>query len=837
MSDPSRLPRTVVPSRYELTLTPDLRTAAFAGEETVTMTVGEATREVLLNAADLEIGAVLAWDERGRQVAARAELEPAHERARLVFAEPLAPGVWRLRLAFTGALNDKLRGFYRSRYRDADGVEHLLAATQFEATDARRAFPCWDEPAFKAVFGATLVVDEKLAAVSNTRVLETRPGPRPGTKAVRFADTIVMSTYLVAFIVGELEATDPVMVGRTPVRVWGMPGKQPIARFGQAIAAFSLEFFEQYYGMPYPGDKLDLLAIPDFASGAMENLGAITFRETALLVDEKTATHNELERVADVVAHEVAHMWFGDLVTMAWWNGIWLNEAFATFMEMLCVDAWKPEWERWVTFGVSRAAALALDGLRSTRPVEFPVTAPKEAEAMFDALTYEKGASVLRMLEQHLGPEAFRDGIRRYLARHAFGNTETRDLGAALGAADVMEAWVFSPGYPVITVAEAGGRLVLAQERFTYLPAPADAGRQRWQVPVSLRLQAGGVVRTEKRLLTGTEERLELPGALDWVIVNAGGHGYYRVRYAPPLLGALAAHAAAVAIPIERFNLVNDAWASTVAGVSPLAEYLELTARFRAETDRNVWTGLIGSFAYLNRALDAAERPRLQALVRDRLGPMVLRLGWEPRAGENELTRQLRGDLLGAIGTLGDDPAVQARAREIYRGDPTLVDPPVLSAAIAITAFAGGPAEYDDALSRFKTARTPQDEQRYLYALAAFRQPELAAQTLERTLNGDVRTQDAPFVVRGMLMSAYVRELAWRFARTRWQEMAARYPPSAYRRMWEGVVGLATPALEREVIEFFRTTAIDLGGKKLAQYLEQLRIAVAFHERTPRLTT
>jgi puromycin-sensitive aminopeptidase len=837
MSDPYRLPRTVLPSRYELTLTPDLGTAAFAGEETVTVTVGEATREVLLNAADLEIGAVLAWDARGREVAGRAELEPAHERARLVFAEPLAPGVWRLRLAFTGALNDKLRGFYRSRYRDADGVEHLLAATQFEATDARRAFPCWDEPAFKAVFAATLVVDAKLSAVSNTRVLETRPGPRPGTKAVRFADTIVMSTYLVAFVVGELEATDPVMVGRTPVRVWGMPGKQPIARFGQAIAAFALEFFEQYYGTPYPGDKLDLLAIPDFASGAMENLGAITFRETALLVDEKTATHNELERVADVVAHEVAHMWFGDLVTMAWWNGIWLNEAFATFMEMLCVDAWKPEWERWVTFGVSRAAALALDGLQSTRPVEFPVTAPREAEAMFDALTYEKGASVLRMLEQHLGPEAFRDGIRRYLARHAFGNTETRDLGEALGAADVMEAWVFSPGYPLITVAETGGRLVLAQERFTYLPQPAQAGRQRWQVPVALRLRAGGVVRTEQRLLTGAEERLELPGALDWVIVNAGGHGYYRVRYAPPLLGALAAEAAALATPIERFNLVNDTWASTVAGQSPLAEYLELTARFRAETDRNVWSGLIGSFAYLNRVLDAAERPRLQALVRDRLGPMVARLGWAPRAGENELTRQLRGDLLGALGTLGDDPAVQAQAREVYRGDPTLVDPPVLSAAIAITAFVGGPAEYDDALSRFRTARTPQDEQRYLYALAGFRQPELAAQTLERTLNGDVRTQDAPFVVRAMLMSAYVRELAWRFARTRWQEMAATYPPSAYRRMWEGIVGLATPALEREVIEFFRTTAIDLGGKKLAQYLEQLRIAVAFHERRPRLTT
>jgi puromycin-sensitive aminopeptidase len=836
MSDPFRLPRTVVPTRYDLTLTPDLERATFGGEATVTVTVAEPTQDVLIHAVDLDIAAVAARDAHDREVPGRADLEPAHERARLVFRESLAPGQWRLRLTFTGVLNDKLRGFYRSRYADADGGEHLLAATQFEATDARRAFPCWDEPAFKAVFATTLVVDEGLAAVSNTRVLETQPGPRPGTKRLRFADTIVMSTYLVAFVVGELEATDPVMVGRTPVRVWCVPGKQPLAHFGQAIAAFSLEFFEKYYGMPYPGDKLDCLAIPDFASGAMENLGAITFRETALLVDEKTATHNELERVADVVAHEVAHMWFGDLVTMSWWNGIWLNEAFATFMEMLCVDAWKPEWERWVTFGVARAAALALDGLQNTRSIEVPVTAPKEAEAMFDALTYEKGASVLRMLEQHLGPETFRDGIRRYLRRHQFGSTETRDLWDALDAADIMEAWIFRPGYPVVTVAEGGGRLVLAQERFAYLGAPPGADLEHWRVPVTLRFRAGGVVRSVQLLLTDAEHRVELPGALDWVIVNAGGHGYYRVRYAPELLGRLAAHAAQVATPIERFNLVNDAWASTVAGGLPLAEYLALTTRFREEGNRNVWTALIGSFAYLNRVIDAGERPGLQAVVRDRLGPMVDRLGWAPRAGESELTRQLRGDLLGAIGTLGDDPAAQARARALHRGDPTLVDPPVLSAAIAIAAFAGGPAEYDEVLARFKTARTPQDEQRYLYALAGFRQPELCHRTLERTLNGEFRTQDAPFVVRAMLMSVHARDLAWQFAKTRWAEMAARYPASAYRRMWEGVVGLATPALEQEVVEFFRATPIDLGGKKLAQYLEQLRIAVAVHERPPRLT-
>src|SRR5436189_137845 len=265
-------------------------------------------------------------------------MDAATERCRIAFPSRVAPGAWRLRLTFTGPLNDKLRGFYRSSYKDASGVTRLLAATQFEATDARRAFPCWDEPAFKAVFAVTLAIDPALTAVSNMRVAaERREG---GKKVLTFADTIKMSTYLVAFVVGELEATDPVLVGEAPVRVWCVPGKRRLAAFGHEVAVASLGFFEAYYGLPYPGDKLDLLAIPDFAAGAMENFGAITFRETALLVDERAASHADRERVADVVAHENAHMWFGDLVTMAWWNGLWLNEAFATVMEMVAVNGW-----------------------------------------------------------------------------------------------------------------------------------------------------------------------------------------------------------------------------------------------------------------------------------------------------------------------------------------------------------------------------------------------------------------------------------------------------------------------------------------------------------------
>ncbi|MEK7220108.1 MAG: M1 family aminopeptidase, partial [candidate division NC10 bacterium] len=463
---------------------------------------------------------------------------------------------------------------------------------------------------------------------------------------------------------------------------------------------------------PYPGDKLDLIAIPDFAFGAMENLGAITFRETALLVDERAATHAELARVADVVAHEIAHMWFGDLVTMAWWNGLWLNEAFATFMEMLAVDAWKPEWQRWVSFGVSRAAALEVDGLISSRAIEFEVVAPKDAEAMFDVLTYEKGGAVLRMLEQYLGPAVFREGVRRYLADHQFGNAETSDLWMALGRASnqpipaIMDGWIFRPGYPMVTVrSENGGRrLCFSQRRFTYLNSEADAS-DLWQVPINFRVTVNGEVRNLRLLLSAGEDHVELPGRLDWVVANEGGHGFYRLRYAADLLEKLADRPFEILAPVERFNLINDAWASALAGLSPVGEFLDLTARLKDETDRNVWTALLASLAYLNRVITPDDRPLMEALVRDRLGPTVARLGFAPAPGESELTRQLRGELLRAMGPLGNDAAVQARARDLcvgFRDDPSAADPNVLAALIAVLAHAGGEAEYVEFLGKFK---------------------------------------------------------------------------------------------------------------------------------------
>jgi puromycin-sensitive aminopeptidase len=834
-----KLPKTVHPERYQIRLTPDLVAFTFDGEETITIRIVEPIKEIVLNAAELKIhsAAVVAHD--GRMLTGTTTLDEINERAIFTFPETLSPGPWQLRLSFAGILNDKLHGFYRSSYKDANGQDKMLASTQFESTDARRAFPCWDEPAHKAVFQTTLVIPENLTAISNTSIIRETPISGTSKKEVAFADTIKMSTYLVAFIVGEFAGTDPVYVDNAPLRVWAVPGKGHLAKFGQEIGAASLQFFSNYYNRPYPGDKLDLIAIPDFASGAMENLGAITFRETALLVDENTASRSEMERVADVVAHENAHMWFGDLVTMQWWNGLWLNEAFATFMEMLAVDHCKPDWQRWTSFSVSRAAAMVVDGLKSTRPIEFPVHQPAEAAGMFDVLTYEKGAAVLRMLEQYLGSEAFRAGISLYLKKHEFANTETTDLWDAIEessrqpARALMDTWVFQPGYPLISVHREGNDIIVSQQLFRYLQDGGD-GDRRWQAPIFLRAGTVKGPMNQIVLLTDDQVRITLPAIPEWVVVNAGGHGFYRVRYSQELLNRLSANFYDNLSAVERFNLVNDTWAAAQAGLVSMVTYLDLLQLFRNEQDHNVWTAILGSCHYLYRLLDASQRPALQAFLRRLLTPIVQKLGWSPQAGEHELIGQVRGELIGALGVLGDDPEIQAEARscyEQYKKDRNAIDRNVVPALVSILAHIGGAAEYQEFTANFKAAKTPQEETRYLFALAAFRPADLFERTLQLTLNGEVRTQNAPYLMRSILLNTDGRERAWAFLKEHWEEMGRQYPDNSIVRRCEGLISLVAPQLEADVVEFISTHPVKQGAKTMEQHLEKLRVAVAAKQR------
>ncbi len=831
-----RLPKTVTPRRYELRLIPDLTQFTFAGEERVAIVVNAPTSEIVLNALELDVDRVSVERDK-TSINGKAELDPKKERAILRFERPLDPGEWTLNLAFRGILNDKLHGFYRSQYQDAAGKTHTVATTQFESTDARRAFPCWDEPELKASYKVTLVIDQGLAAISNAHAESEKPSAIKGKKEVVFAETMVMSTYLVAFIIGEFEATVPVDAG-TPLRVVHVPGKSHLSNFAREIGAYSLKYFANYYGLPYPGDKVDLIAIPDFASGAMENLGAITFRETALLVDEKTASRAEMERVADVISHENAHMWFGDLVTMKWWNGIWLNEAFATFMEMLAVNAWKPQWRRWDSFSVSRAAAMGIDGLKSTRPIEFTVNSPEEARAMFDVLTYEKGASVLRMLEQYMGEEEFRKGIGGYLKKHEYSNAETTDLWDALEESSkqpvrkMMDSWIFQPGFPIIR-AEAGpdGKsLKVSQRRFFLLP-DGTANDQLWHVPLMIRAKTDRGIVNKKIVLTERESTVPLDGTCEWALLNEGGHGFYRVNYSPVLLQSITRNLSELK-PIERFGLVSDTWAATVAGLSPLSEFLKMARLFTDETDLNAWRALIGAFNYLDMIVDDADRPALAAEVRKIVGPAFARLGWEPKPGEDELTRQLRGVVVAVLGTIGEDGAIRTRAQQLYAlwdDDPSKADRDIAPALVSILAYSGAASRYEEFKKKFKSARTPQEEQRYLFSLANFHDKALLRKTMEMTLDGEVRTQNAPYLMHSLLVNNASRYDAWDFIRSHWDEMTRKYPDNTMPRMCEGVVSLLDR--EDEVKKFFEEHRVRLGGKIIDQHLERLAIAVNFRKR------
>jgi aminopeptidase N len=827
--DPYRLPEGVHPIRYDLRLRPALGNSTFTGQVDIDLTVDRDTDTLVLNAAELGI-ASCAVDG----IAATWELDEQTERMTVHTANTVVSGPCRLSITFDGILNDKLRGFYRSTYIDDEGDEQVIATTQMQATDCRRAFPCWDEPEFKAVFSITLDVDDDLTAISNGSEIERTTAD--GRTVIRFADTMVMSSYLVAFVVGRLEMTEPVDVDGTPIRVVHVPGKGHLTGFALDAGAYCLRWFQEYYGIAYPSDKVDLVALPDFAAGAMENLGCITFRENMLLIDPATSTQYEQQLIADVVAHEIAHMWFGDLVTMRWWNGIWLNEAFATFMDVAACDAYRPDWERWTSFGVERSGAFEIDSLESTRTVEYEVRSPADALGMFDVLTYQKGGALLRMLEQYLGEDRFREGVSHYLRSHAYSNTETNDLWDAIQATSgdpvrrIMDTWIWQPGFPLVNASLVDGSLRLTQQRFRFTAGSPESDEKLWAIPVQIR--NGGVTTTV--LLDGPETTTSIADPDGPVVVNAGGSGFFRVAYGDTLRRRLGADALAELTTLERYNLVDDAWAATIAGRLDASELLLFLEAFGSERDHAVWQAIVIALRGLNRLLDDdAAHDAFRLRVRHLVGPALTAIG-DPAPDESDLTGKLRGLLTGALGVLGGDLGVQARCRELFgaaSADPTSVDPELTAAATSVVATTGDADTYTRMRAGFSNASTPQEKLRHLYALTEFDDEELLLATCEFAMSPAVKTQNAPFVLRAAMANRRHGRSAWAFVRDHWEEANERFPSNAIVRMVESVSLLNTPELVADAEAFFAEHPIEQAGKTLAQILELQRVNAALRER------
>ncbi|MGZ4700661.1 MAG: M1 family metallopeptidase [Ilumatobacteraceae bacterium] len=815
MSDnPYRLPRNALPSRYRLVLEPDLDNATFSGSVSIDIDVIDDVESVVLNSDELNIDSV-----RISGVEAAFHLDPSTQR--LIIDAAVAAGEVVVDIGFTGVLNDKLRGWYRSTFNDEHGDERVIATTQMEVTDCRRAFPCFDEPDFKAIFDITLIVEPDLLAASNCAEV-SRVARADGKHVVTFKPTMVMSTYLVAFVVGPLESTDPIDVDGIPLRIIHVPGKGHLTDFGLEIGAFALRWYQEYYGIPYPSDKVDMLALPDFAAGAMENLGCITYRETALLADPKTATQGELERVADVVAHEIAHMWFGDLVTMKWWNGIWLNEAFATFMELACCNAFRPDWLRWTSFSLTRSVAFETDSLASTRSVEFPVAAPEECEGMFDVLTYEKGASLLRMLEQFLGPEGFRQGISLYLDKHAYGNTETSDLWDAIEQANpavpvrtLMDSWIWQPGYPLISARLEGRELVLNQQRFAFVETDDPT---LFGVPIHLSID--GV--ESKLLLEGPQTRMTLPSENCTVVVNAGGHGFMRVAYDDVLRERLAGPALSRLSVVERYSLVDDAWNAVISGRLAAPEFLMFVEGFADDRDLAVWQAIVVGLRGLGRITEGPAYAALQKRIAQLVRPAVDELGWSPAEGESDLTSKLRGLLVSVLAVQGNDAEAQARCRQML--DDSSTDPELAAAAASAVAAVGTDADFDQYLQQIRAAATPQLRLRHLLSLADFPTEPQVRRAIDIALSNEVKTQDAPLLLSRCIANREHGEVAWGIVRRQWPQLLERLPDNLIVRMVSSITTLTTPHLVADVQSFFSEHPIPQSAKTLEQLLERQRI-------------
>jgi puromycin-sensitive aminopeptidase len=827
-----RLSRDVVPSRYRASLEVDLPGKAFRGSEEVTVSVARPVREVVLHALALEI--TRAELRKGSALhRATVTVLPTSETVVLAFDAEVPVGEATLLLDWSGRFSDGLRGLY---------LAGEVAATQFEAADARRVFPCFDEPAFKARWALTVQVPEGLTALSNGSPLRRTALPG-GQVRVEFGETELLSSYLVALVVGPLEGCAEERAGQIPVRTWSLHEKAHLTAFGQESALAVLPRLQAYFGLPYAYGKLDQVAIPDFEAGAMENAGLITYREVALLLDPAHAPLAVQKRVSEVVTHELAHQWFGNWVTMVWWDDLWLNEAFATWMAYKVVDDWKPGWRVWLDFDAGKSVALHLDALRSTHPIRGTVRNAGEAGEAFDAITYEKGGAVLRMIEGFLGEDAFRNGIRAYMRKHARSNAVADDLWAALAEAsshpvlEVANAWIRQPGYPVVSVSLRGRRLSLTQSRF--FSEPSASGEEQWPVPLVLRWKDAASEHETRVLLREQQRAVELPatGDIAWLCANASSTGFYRVAYDSEALGALRRNLEALA-PAERIALLADQWALVRAGRAHIGAFLDLAFAFRGETDDAVLDELVGKLGFVEaRLVEGADTARFRRRVEDLLGPAFARMGWEPAPGEEDLERLRRASLLRGVGAVARAAGVvaeaSARVGRLVEKRAYVLDANLLDAAVGIAARAGDARLFDTLRAAFPGEPDPATKRRYLMALTAFEEPALAARARSLLLEGAVPMQDVAGYVHGLLGNRAAREEAWRLVRERWADVLARTggAPMLVRRVVEALGNLHTRAHLDGVRDFLAAHPVPEAQQAVAQTLERLAQDVALRER------
>jgi aminopeptidase N/puromycin-sensitive aminopeptidase len=832
-----RLPTTVVPSNYKLSLDPDIAAQKFSGEETITVQVHQPTREIVLNSLGLEIS--LAEVIPGLDMAtlpAQVTYDEPSEMARLTFAKPLPKSIIGLYLKFSGKLTTGLRGLYLSK-----SARRQYAVTQFEGTYARMMFPGFDEPGFKATFDLSVIADKGDTAISNGHIIKDEPLPGSGRHKLTFSTSPKMSTYLVALAVGDWQCLERTVDG-IPIRVCAEPEKKQYGEFALEAAAQSIHFYNQWYGIKYPFAKLDMLAIPDYEWGGMENTASIFYRDTALLMDEKTASVFTRRGHATTVAHEIAHQWFGDLVTAAWWDDIWLNEGFATWMERKPIMAWHPEWRLEEDETASAQQVIGQDSLSAARAIHGDPRTSAEIKEMFDGITYQKGAAVLGMLESYVGPDVFRKGVNAYLQAHANGNATWADFWQAMAKVSgkpvdkIMPTFVMQSGVPLVTVSGSCHTdhtpLLVEQERFYLSPqSAAKAPDQQWQIPVCTKSAKPW---PSKCFLLATKKEKQEINHCGWIFANRDAKGYYRVLYQDPkdLMAVAAAAEKELTVP-ERIAFVEDTWAMARSGKQPVGIFLDVAQELRSERNRNVVDFIAEHFIGIARSLvPEQEKAKYNEIIRRQFAPLAKEIGWNPSANDTDDQKAQRADLLGILGFAGDPEAV-AEAQKIaqaYIKDPGSIEGTIIGPALGVAAANGDAALYDQFAGAMEHARNADEYYHFLYALVAFRRPELAKRTLALIDQGKIRQQDYAGMLSGLLIESPAREIAWDYLKAHWDSLAEKVATFGGRGAVSALAGFCSVEMRDDIKQFFTDHRAPGAERALRQSLERISSCIEFKQ-------
>jgi tricorn protease interacting factor F2/3 len=814
----------VLPIYYDLTFEPNLDNFTFTGKEIIDAKISKPTSIILLNSAELKIKDcyIISNDQK---VNAKTKLDEKNESLTITIPRKIT-GTVKIFIDYTGILNDRLVGFYRSQYKDKNGKTKYIATTQFEAADARRAFVCWDEPAAKATFGITIITEKNHTAISNMNVISKK---NLGKKtAYKFAKTPIMSTYLLYLGVGEFEYLSSKQ-GNVQYRIVATKGNSKKGKFALDLCKKLVISYENYFGIKYPLPKLDLIAVPDFASGAMENWGAITFRETILLYDPKTSSTRTKQYIAEVVSHELAHQWFGNLVTMEWWNDLWLNESFATFMATKFVDKFYPEWKLWDQFlEGTMNTAMGLDSLHSSHPIDVKVNKPSEIREIFDAISYDKGGCVLRMLEGFVTEKNFRAGLRIYLKKFAYKNAKGDDLWNEIGrkarmpVRTMINSWIKQVGFPLVEAKRQNSKLVLFQKRFVLEQKGKEKGL--WHIPISITQDKT----TKNKLVTKPHDTTQITRSQ--AMINSGRSGFYRVKYSSDLLDDLKDLVLQKSIShVDRWALQNDLFALCVSGDDTTKNYLDFSKSYENEDDYITQSNVASNLYFLyNRTIEESFNYEIKDIAYSFLKAIFARIGWDAKKGEPHTNALLRGFVIGSLGKLDDEEIIiEARKRfEQYLKNPQSLNPDVQDAVFSTVAWSGDLKTYQKLLALYKKVKTQEEKLRLLGALCSFKDEKILLDMLNFSQTKQVRSQNMHVPIIRIAGNHYGKKIFWPWLKENWKSLRKKVGVGSplLNRIVASMSMMADSAMKKEIKQFFKTNHTPGTERTLDQTLERIRI-------------